>query len=563
MNPILSALFRLCGMSSARAWDRAADRPRETQENLLLRIARANGNTEYGRACGFASVSGMAEYRRRAPIAHYADLEPYVEKMLRGAARVLTADPPLMFCLTSGTAARPKHVPLTRRGLAGARLLSSQWLYRALRNHPHFLDGSVLCVTGSAEESRAPCGIPCGSVSGAIHRALPAPVRRMFALPESLNDIGDYALRYRLAARFALERTVTFVTTPNPTTLMAIADAGRNAPEALLRAIRDGVPVADPGLTLSPGDAAVVARLARKLKPNPRRARELEDVLTRHGAFRPTAVWPLRLIGCWLGGSVGYHADKLSESLAPGVPLRDLGYLASEGSFTLPVSDHEPAGIPYLDGHVFEFAPDTDGPVPSDADTLLCHELESGAQYRILITNWNGLYRYDIGDIVEARGRYRNAPLLAFVRKERDLFNITGEKLHGNHVIRAFRALREACGARAVRFRAIPDRDRIAYDFMVLFETEPDREEVRRVWLPALDDALQKANIEYAAKRRSGRLRPPRVLLMDPAWPDAVLAAALAEGLRDIQFKWRLMEERASETDRAHLRATLEMEDSP
>jgi len=53
--------------------------------------------------------------------------------------------------------------------------------------------------------------------------------------------------------------------------------------------------------------------------------------------LRPSGCWPeLRLIGCWLGGSVGVKARKLKDHYGE-VSLRDLGYMASEGHF--PVRD--------------------------------------------------------------------------------------------------------------------------------------------------------------------------------------------------------------------------------
>lgn len=43
--------------------------------------------------------------------------------------------------------------------------------------------------------------------------------------------------------------------------------------------------------------------------------------------------------------------------------------------------------------------------------TLLATEVKAGELYRVLMSNYTGFYRYDIGDIVEVLGFYEQAPL--------------------------------------------------------------------------------------------------------------------------------------------------------
>jgi hypothetical protein len=53
------------------------------------------------------------------------------------------------------------------------------------------------------------------------------------------------------------------------------------------------------------------------------------------------------------------------------------------------------------------------------------------------------------------------------------------------------------------------------------------------------DKALAKMNIEYASKRDSGRLHPPRLCVMRPRWSDRIAAADFRSGKREAQYKWR------------------------
>ena len=53
------------------------------------------------------------------------------------------------------------------------------------------------------------------------------------------------------------------------------------------------------------------------------------------------------------------------------------------------------------------------------------------------------------------------------------------------------------------------------------------------------DRALAQMNIEYASKRDSQRLLPPRLCVMRPQWSDRVAAADCNNGKREAQYKWR------------------------
>ena len=54
--------------------------------------------------------------------------------------------------------------------------------------------------------------------------------------------------------------------------------------------------------------------------------------------WAPTSLWNLSSVNCWKGGPATYFADRLASAL-PGVPIRELGVNASEGTFAFPVSE--------------------------------------------------------------------------------------------------------------------------------------------------------------------------------------------------------------------------------
>ena len=560
MSGLLKTSLRLAGWRDLRAFERATKSPQSVQRAVLQAVLWASRNTKYGRAHGFAKIATPADFAGSHPINTFSDLSPYVERIQDGEANVLTPDRPVLFNLTSGTTDRPKYVPLTKRGLALSTTASRQWLCRALRDHPTFLDGSTVCISGAAIEGRTAGGIPYGSASGMMYEALPRMLHRSFALPFPLSRITNYELRYYLMARMALAADPSFLVTPNPSTLIRLAEVGVQYQEEIIRATHDGVVLGDAlALPVNASDRAIVDALNAVCCADVKRARRLEKAVEQHDRLLPSACWQkLRLIGCWLGGSIGFQADKLADLFGAHVPLRDLGYLASEGTMTIPYEDGTPAGILAIQNNYYEFVPADAGEL-SGVVPLQCHELEAGRQYKIILTNCNGLYRYDIHDIVEVHGYYNQTPVLAFVRKGEDMLSITGEKLHVNQLIETFRRLDQRHGLAVDQFRVVPNLEEQRVELLIYRDTPFPIELLQTTALPFIDGCLAELNLEYAAKRKSKRLGSPSLHLMDATWTDDVRAQAIAGGQRDTQYKWRATATELSELDARHIVQTINM----
>ena len=88
------------------------------------------------------------------------------------------------------------------------------------------------------------------------------------------------------------------------------------------------------------------------------------------------------------------HARALLDSFGEGA-LRDLGLRATEGTFSIPLTDGVADGVLALHSNFYEFIPidEIDQESPT---TLRAHELTLGAQYYLVITTFGGLYRYDM-----------------------------------------------------------------------------------------------------------------------------------------------------------------------
>lgn len=567
-----------------RAFQAATRRPEVAQARLLRTLLHDSTSTAFGRQHGFADIETPAEYARRVPIRDYEAFRPWVTRIMAGERDVLTAEAPFMFAATSGTTAAPKLVPVTPASARNMAALTRLWTCYALRDHPAMLDHRILTVVGPATEGVAPGGLPLGAMTGLAYQRLPWLVRRQHALPHALALVRDHETRYFIALRLALAHSISSIGTPNPSTLLRLADVAARRADALIRGIHDGTlgvddvePIDHGGLgpgRLAVGDlgarpgvagssstglspAALRATLAARAAADRPRAAVLARIAERRGGLRLGDCWPeLAIVGCWLGGSAGIQARHLDAHFAPEVARRDLGLVASEGRLTVPVDDDSAAGVLAVHATYFEFIAEDqiDEPAPR---VLPCHALEEGRRYYVILTAANGLYRYDLNDVVEVCGFHHRTPKVAFVRKGRDMLNITGEKLHLEHVLHAVRAAERATGLGVWQFALIPDVEGARYDLLV--ELLPPEAPGRLGALAAeFDRDLARVNVEYACKRQSARLAPPRLFVMRPGWAERLCRQEFARGRRDVQHKWNAMRPAWDDASRAEVAHCLD-----
>ena len=517
---IIPTLLRWHGRPIAQQFEAAAKNPIQTQQSLLHSLLTRNQATAFGTAHGFNKIRTATNYQQALSIHDYEDLRPYIQRMIQGEANVLVSDPVQMFTLTSGTTGQPKYIPVTAFSAARNARLMRQWLYRLQADHPRCFSKSIVGLVSPAVEGHTSSGIPYGSLTGRIYRELPWLLRRAYAVPYPVFEIKNYDARYWAIARHALAQQVSLLCTPNPSTLLRLAGVIANQADSLIRAIHDGP------------------------HPQPKRARELEQIANNTGTLRPKDCWPnLQLIGCWTGGSVGVQAQQLASAYGA-VPIRDVGYLASEARITLPIQDGTPSGVLDITLNYCEFIPEEQ--VNNENPPIhLSHELEVGQRYSILLTTPGGLYRYCINDIVEVTGFYHRAPMLAFVRKGKDMSSLTGEKLHVNHILAAIAQVQQQFSLQLTAFQWVADVERMGYRVYLELQKKESAHRsddwIQQSLLPALDNALANLNSEYAQKRASKRLQPLCGYRMKSGWAEAVKRNAIAAGSRDMQYKWPVL----------------------
>ena len=496
----------LAGLHARRqmaAFLAAHRRTRAVQDALLAELVARHRDTAFGRDHGFATIRGYADFRSAVPVGSYETHRPYIQRVLAGeTTALLPADEQVrMFSLTSGTTGSPKHIPVTGRFLAQMRRGWNTWGLRAMQDHQAAWLRSILQISSPANEAASPLGLPCGAISGLLAATQKRIVRRMYVVPQAVAGIEDPVARYYTILRCAIGQDVALITTANPSTTIRLIETGQSHAERLIADVAGG--------TLKPPGAIPAEVAALRFRPSRPLAGRLAEGIRRDGRLLPRHFWNLTFLANWTGGTLKLYLRRLRE-LFDGLPIRDVGLLASEGRFSVPLWDDTSAGLAEITGNFLEFIPDEcagrDNP-----PTLRAEEVEVGRDYSLVFSNWAGLFRYDLDDRVRVVDRFGDSPVFEFLSRGRNTASITGEKLTEYQVVEAMRRAAGPLGAKVERF--VMQGCFAATPYYQLRMETADGLDVACL-SERLDTELCELNIEYRSKRKSGRLGPIRAAVL-------------------------------------------------
>jgi sterol desaturase/sphingolipid hydroxylase (fatty acid hydroxylase superfamily) len=527
---LVAMRLRTTSLSARRRLAGAMRHPMRSQLELLARIVKENRDTVFGRRYAFEHIDNYESFGQHVPVSDFEQLRPFIDAQIAGA-KSLTREEPIRYMRTSGTTGVPKDVPLTGTHLAALRQAHRDSISFQYRVCPQGFEGAILAMVSPAVEGRVANGKPYGSASGMVADNSFAVVRDKFVVPAAVFTITDSRVKYLLVLRLALaRRDLTYLGAANPSTLLTLIKLYREHQNHLIADLRQG--------TFFLADAVsdeVMSAVRSRLRPDSTRAGQLEQLRDKCPVVRIADLWPsIRLIATWTCASAGVAVDALRTELSERTRIMELGYIASELRGTITIGRRAGSGLPTFDTHFFEFA-ERDAWDLGKPKFLTMDQVRKGREYYLIVTTPSGLYRYFINDLVTVTGFLHATPLLKFVQKGKGVTNITGEKLYEAQLLRAVRESMAAMGRTARFVMMLADEDARCYRLYV--EAEAGSLLDATALTRAVDERLGTLNIEYQAKRESGRLGPIEVRWLRIDTFERYKAHCVQNGQREGQFK--------------------------
>ncbi len=487
--------------------------PVEIQKNVLANILELNKNCEYGKKFGFAKIKTPEDFKEKIPITQWDFYKEDIKRMEKGEPNIIFSGKPEYFVYTSGTEGAYKLIPESTMGkLAKSVVMMIRNLY-VIQKYPEVLKGKVLPLSNSARIGFTESGVPIGTASGlTTENTEKELIDKYNVCPFSVKDIKDTLANDYATMRFAIEQDVRGITGNNIGRLLNLVEVAQKYADEIIKDIENG--------TLSKNfniEENIRESLKPFLKPNKKKAELLKYYLEEKEKFKPHIYWPnMKIIRCWLAGSIGQYvhkAKKLLDEYDHEVIFIDSGYGASEGKFNIPLKANTPSAPVAMFGIFYEF-------IDADKDTeetRFLWELEDQKEYKIIITNYSGLYRYDLHDIIRVNGFTYETPNIEFVSKTGDIANICGEKISAEFLVKIFTKALSINNTEAKHFCVYPDTKEARYIFFV----EPvDKEINYDKLIKTIESLLYKHHDIYKLFRGQNLLNHPKIVKMKKGWQE-------------------------------------------
>ena len=502
---------------------------------VLLKILRMNSTSEIGIKYNFKSIKCIKDFREKFPITNYDFYEEYIDKMVKGEENILFSEKIEYFGHTSGTTGKQKLIPATKKNRVIASkymgILLTRFAYDNFKNQWNYERG--LTVSDIVTTTYTEGGVPiCSATSGGMN-GIKNIIKYFYTSPIEVMEIKDKDSANYLHLLFALkERNLAYISAAFISNILDLFRILEENYKDLIGDIKKGR--INKKINL---DEEVRKKLNSYLEPNATRANELEIEFQKGFKGIIRNVWPnIMYIATVTGGNFSIYDDKVNY-YTDNLPIYSPVYAATEGTIGINPYIKKIRYVIIPDTVFYEFIPfkeiDKNNP-----KTLLINELNVGEEYEIVITNYAGLYRYRLGDVVKVVSYYNNCPEIEFLFRKNQVLNMVSEKTNEEQLTSALKSTMDKLNLSLVDYTTIPDNSITPgrYVFYCEFKEGLSKEKVRLLE-ETLDKELRKSNLAYDRTRNNKKLGMIKIVALKNNTFKEIKEVLLKKGVSKNQIK--------------------------
>ncbi len=424
--------------------------PCEVQEELLRKLISTAEHTQWGEHFEYQSIDNFKTFSERVPVVTYDQLQPQVERIMKGEQNILWPSEIKWFAKSSGTTSnRSKFIPVSMESLEECHFKGGKDLLSIyFNNNPDALlfNGKLLSLGGSHSINSFHNESYYGDLSAILIQNLPFWVQIMRTPEMNIALMDKWDEKIERMAQETIKENVTNISGVPSWTLVL-----------------------------------------------------LKRILEITGKKTIAEVWPgLEL---FVHGAVNFtpYREQFKQIIGKRIQYLET-YNASEGFFGIQDRNDSDEMLLMLDyGIYYEFIPQKYWH-EENPKTLTLSEVQTGEQYALVITTNAGLWRYKIGDTIQftSISPYR----IKISGRTAHFINAFGEELVIDNAEKAITEAGKRTGATVREFTAAPvyfgKKNNGAHEWLIEFSDEPENLDE---FTMALDEELKKVNSDYEAKR--------------------------------------------------------------
>ncbi|KAL2251804.1 jasmonic acid-amido synthetase JAR1 [Sesamum indicum] len=410
------------------------------QRETLKKILEDNGETEYLLKWGLNGRTDPDSFSDCVPIVTHMDLEPYIQRIADGEkSSILTGKPISTISLSSGTTqGKPKYVPFNDE-LIGCTMKMYKTSF-SFRNREYPIgNGKALQFIYASKQFITKGGLNAATATTNVYRneefkKTMTAIQMPCCSPDEVifGDNFHHSLYCHLLCGLIFRDEVEVVSSTFAHSIVLAFQTFEQVWKELVADIRDG------SLSSRITSKSIQSAMAKLLKPDPELADTIYNKclgLSNWYGLIPELFPNAKYVHGIMTGSMEPYLKKLRH-YAGELPLLSADYGASEGWIGVNINPKLPPELASFavrpDNAYFEFIPLENNlnslEVTVEPRPVGLTEVQVGKEYEVIITNFAGLYRYRLGDVVKVRGFHKSTPELQFICRKNLLLNINIDK---------------------------------------------------------------------------------------------------------------------------------------
>lgn len=158
--------------------------------------------------------------------------------------------------------------------------------------------------------------------------------------------------------------------------------------------------------------------------------------------------------------------------------------------------------------------------------------------YEIVLTNYSGLYRYRLGDVIKVLGYVNESPEIEFLYRRKQVLNMVSEKTTEEHLTNALKNTMRKKELTLVDYTTEADNSISPGRYIIYLELKNkiNKNEISMLE-NTLDNELQKSNLAYGRFRKSHRLQKTKVKILNPNTFSNIKSNLCKNGISKNQIK--------------------------
>ncbi|KAJ4908444.1 4-substituted benzoates-glutamate ligase GH3.12 [Raphanus sativus] len=527
---------------------------KQIQDNLLEEILTPNLKTEYLQRFHMDRFDKEL-FKKNVPVVTYEDIKPYIDRVVNGeSSDVMSARPITGFLLSSGTSGgAQKMMPWNNKYLDNLTFAYDLRMHVITKHVKGLEEGKGMMFLFTKQESITPSGLPARVATSSYFKSdyfknRPSNWYYSYTSPDEviLCSNNTQSLYCHLLCGLVQRDEVVRMGSIFASVMVRAIKFLETYWEELCSNIRTG--------HLSQWITDLGCRSSVSLVlggPRPDLADTIETVCNQsswEGIVK--RLWPnTKYIETVVTGSMGQYVPTLNYYCSD-LPLVSTTYGSSETTFGInidPLCKPEDVSYAFMPNmSYFEFIT-MDG---DKRDVVDLQDVKLGCTYEPVVTNFSGLYRMRVGDILMVTGFYNNAPQFKFVRRENVVLSIDSDKTNEEDLFKAVSQVKlvlESSDLMLVDFTSYADTSTFPGHYVIYIEVkDKEGESKKKKYVELNEDVFSKCcsvmedsldNVYKRCRFKDGSVGPLEIRVVRQGMFDSLMDFFISQGASIGQYK--------------------------